>query len=72
MGFDHLIQKKADSPIGRIPKELSKEREQDIVMPFDGVAVLFKRDKFEICGNVQYIRCCHVRFDEITFFLRKC
>ena len=54
-GYDSFFQIKDKSPIGNIADELSKERNQEIKMELDGVALIYKTDKFEKCGDPQHI-----------------
>ena len=54
-GYDSFFQIKDKSPIDKVAANLSKERNQEIKMELDGVAIVYKSDKFDKCGDVQHI-----------------
>eukprot|EP01084_Bolivina_argentea_P270082 459166_1 len=56
-GYKSCFQIKNSSPINRIAKELSEERNEKINMDLDGVALIYNANKFKICGKIQQIDC---------------
>ena len=54
-GYDSFYQIKEKSPIKKVEEKLRKERKEEITMAKDGVALIYKTDKFEKCGDVQQI-----------------
>eukprot|EP01083_Nonionella_stella_P223784 797171_1 len=58
-GYESHFQIKTTSSIPKVAKALSEERKEEIQMDLDGVALIYRADKFEMCGDeskaVQYI-----------------
>jgi len=56
MGYFGEFQEKLDSPIKEVINEIAEERNgEKPKMPNDGVAIIYKQDKFELIGDVQKI-----------------
>ena len=54
-GYESYYQIKSTSPIGKVAKALSTEYDDEIKMNLDGVAIIYKKNKFNVIGEPQYI-----------------